>query len=87
MIHLKSRRGAASIFLVLVASGGSPLAQQAPQLSRAEARAVAAACRGDVQRLCVGVPRGEGRIAACLNQQANAVSTGCRDALVKVMGR
>lgn len=82
-----SRLCAASVLLVLLTAGGTSSAQQAPQISRAEARAVAAACRADVQRLCAGVPRGEGRIAGCLHQQADAVSANCREALVKVMNR
>jgi cysteine rich repeat protein len=39
------------------------------------------ACKADVEKLCSGVERGHGRIAACLKQNEAQVSTGCKDAL------
>ncbi|RAI04072.1 hypothetical protein DLJ53_06350 [Acuticoccus sediminis] len=70
--------------VTLVATGAA-LAQQVPQISRADARAVATACKADVQRLCPNVQRGDGRIAACLRENAQSVSPDCRDTLAKVM--
>ena len=44
--------------------------------------AARAACAGDVQKLCAGVPMGGGRIVACLQQHQADVSDGCQQALV-----
>jgi len=40
-----------------------------------------AACRGDVQRFCTGVPIFGGRIAQCLEQNADKLSAGCKKAI------
>jgi hypothetical protein len=45
-----------------------------------------AACRQDVQTLCPNVPRGGGRIAACLKSHASDVSPDCRAALKAAHG-
>ena len=39
------------------------------------------ACKADVEKLCSGVERGHGRIAACLKQNDAQVSAGCKDAI------
>ena len=41
------------------------------------------ACKADVEKLCSGVQRGSGRIAACLKQNEAQVSAACKDALSK----
>jgi hypothetical protein len=41
------------------------------------------ACQPDVQKLCAGVPRGGGRIVACLQQNQAQVSAACKEALAK----
>ena len=46
-----------------------------------------AACRQDVQTLCPNVPRGGGRIAACLKSHASEVSPDCKTALKAEHGR
>ena len=45
-----------------------------------------AACRQDVQTLCPNVPRGGGRIAACLKSHASDVSPECKAALKAAHG-
>ena len=80
--------GAAAIGLLALAAAAPAWAQQQPpQLTRAEARTVAAACQADVKRICPDVPRGKGRIAACLQENAAAVTPGCRSAIAKVMNK
>jgi len=58
-------------------------AQAASPQAMADAQA---ACAGDVQKLCAGVPAGGGRIVACLKQHQAELSSGCRQAIVKAMG-
>jgi hypothetical protein len=52
---------------------------------RAERRAVLGdvqqACKGDVQKFCSGVKPGEGRLAGCLKQHQNELSSGCTDTI------
>jgi hypothetical protein len=45
-----------------------------------------AACKQDVQTLCPNVPRGGGRIAACLKSHASEVSPDCKTALKAAHG-
>jgi len=51
-----------------------------PSQTVADARA---ACANDIQKLCAGVQPGGGRIIACLKQHKEAVSDGCKQAVVK----
>jgi len=39
------------------------------------------ACKADVEKLCQGVQRGHGQIAACLKQNEAQVSEGCKAAI------
>jgi hypothetical protein len=66
-----------STALILIAPAVS--AQQAPEQSR---MAIARACAGDIERLCPGVPPGEGRIKACMKAHISQVSAPCFDALL-----
>ena len=43
------------------------------------------ACAGDVQRLCAGVQPGGGRLVACLKQNQQQVSQGCKQAIANAM--
>src|SRR5580698_3044422 len=43
--------------------------------------AVGEACRHDIQTLCAGIAAGEGRIAACLKANRQALSPGCKEAI------
>ena len=52
-------------------------------LGAARARAEDA-CRADVERLCQGIPQGEGRVVACLTANAAQVSPGCKAQLASV---
>jgi hypothetical protein len=39
------------------------------------------ACAGDVKALCSGVKPGGGRLAACMRENTDRLSQGCRQAL------
>jgi hypothetical protein len=54
-------------------------AQQPPAPSRLQ---IAEACAGDIDRLCAGVPPGDGRIKACMKAQFSQLSASCFDTLM-----
>ncbi|BAH74560.1 hypothetical protein DMR_10690 [Solidesulfovibrio magneticus RS-1] len=56
-----------------------PAAAQQP--ASAAGQALKEACKGDYKTLCSGVQPGGGRIVACLKQQADKLSPGCKQAL------
>jgi hypothetical protein len=74
--------------IVLLAAACLPgplsLAAQATSPSAADPRT---ACAADIQRLCPNVASGGGRILACLKQQSNQVSNGCKQAVLAATGR
>ncbi|CAH2602499.1 conserved exported protein of unknown function [Rhodovastum atsumiense] len=43
---------------------------------------IAEACGDDIDRLCPGVPPGEGRIKACMKAHASQLSAPCFDTLM-----
>jgi outer membrane protein OmpA-like peptidoglycan-associated protein len=43
------------------------------------------ACGSDVDRLCPGIPPGEGRLKACMRAHASQLSGGCFDTLMAAM--
>ena len=47
-----------------------------------DARTIARACAGDIDRLCPGVPPGEGRIKACMKAHIMELSAPCFDTLL-----
>ena len=47
-----------------------------------DARTIARACAGDIERLCAGVPPGEGRIKACIKAHITELSAPCFDTLL-----
>ena len=47
-----------------------------------DARSIARACAGDIERLCAGVPPGEGRIKACIKAHITELSAACFDTLL-----
>jgi Cysteine rich repeat len=51
-----------------------------PQM-RSEAMSLMQVCRGDYDRLCGGVQPGGGRILACLQSHAGALSAACGQAM------
>jgi hypothetical protein len=67
----------ASLLGVLISSG-SVLAQQPTD---AQISAIRSACRGDYHSVCADVPTGGKPALQCLQQHADAVSNGCREAL------
>ena len=54
-------------------------AQQPPAPSRLQ---IAEACASDIDRLCAGVPPGDGRIKACMKAQFSQLSASCFDTLM-----
>ena len=53
----------------------------AQQPAPAAGQALKEACKGDYKTLCSGVQPGGGRVVACLKQQADKLSPGCKQAL------
>ena len=53
--------------------------QQPPAPTRME---IAVACGADVDRLCPGVPPGQGRIKACMKAHFSQLSAPCFDTLM-----
>jgi hypothetical protein len=49
---------------------------------RMERFRIARACAGDIERLCYGVPPGEGRIKACMRAHMRELSAPCFDAIL-----
>jgi hypothetical protein len=47
-----------------------------------EAKVIAHACGGDIERLCRGVPPGEGRIKACVKAHVTELSAPCFDTIL-----
>lgn len=45
-------------------------------------QAIVRACAADVDRLCAGVPPGEGRIKACMKAHVGELSAPCFDAIM-----
>ena len=58
-------------------------APAAPSPSPQAVNEARAACDADIQKLCPGVQPGGGRILACLKQHKEAVSDGCKQAVLK----
>jgi hypothetical protein len=73
---MKSRLGWMIGGALLLASSGV-MAQDAMVLARA--------CGNDIDRLCAGVPPGEGRIKACIKAHITELSAPCFDALLKAI--
>lgn len=73
-----------ALFIAVLAGSASAQTQVSPEM-RQKAFAVARACRTDLKTYCDGVQRGEGRIAACLRENAEKLSSPCRTALTDVM--
>lgn len=65
----------AALFAADVASAQA--ARLTPE-QRAELRAVAQACRAEIQTHCAGVPRGGGQIAACVQANYSSLSAECQ---------
>lgn len=62
------------------AAGGADL-RALSDAERAQAKAVAKACRQEIREHCKGVQAGEGRILACLDEHAEALSDRCAQAI------
>ena len=66
-----------TLLLVLCAATAVQSAEAADQPSL---DAIRAACAGDAQKLCAGVQPGGGRILACLKENEDSLSDGCKQA-------
>ncbi|HZV21038.1 MAG TPA: cysteine rich repeat-containing protein [Hyphomicrobiales bacterium] len=56
---------------------------QLPAQAQQQGRRLAA-CRADVEKFCASVPRGQGKVRACLEENKDKVSSDCRSALENV---
>lgn len=56
----------------------SPQCQTRLKEAAAQFKEVKEVCRDDVMTLCAGVQPGQGRVAACLKENADQVSPGCK---------
>lgn len=73
------------LIALLAVVSAPPVRAQQNSATDSSAQGMAAAreaCRGDIGRLCAGVPSGGGRIIACLKQHKDEVSTACKRAVV-----
>ncbi len=71
------------VFLALAWLGWEPAQAQMSGDMRSQFTALMQVCRADYARLCSGVQPGGGRILACLETQANALSPACAQAMAK----
>jgi hypothetical protein len=67
------------LFAALMLATSVAGAQQPPAPSRMQ---IAEACAADVDRLCPGVPPGQGRIKACMKAHVSQLSASCFDTLM-----
>lgn len=72
-----------AIPLVLAASGAMAQSDMSPEM-RTAAKAATAACRPDYDRFCKGTVPGGGRVRACLDAHATALSAPCTQAIASV---
>ncbi|MGE4373371.1 MAG: cysteine rich repeat-containing protein [Xanthobacter sp.] len=69
-------------FMIAAAASAMLLATGAAHASDNDAREnIKKYCKADVERLCVNIPLGEGRILKCLQSNLNELSVGCAKAL------
>lgn len=64
-------------------SGAAVAAVAADAAAPAKSGGMRGACKADVQKFCAGTQRGDGRIAACLQQNHDQLSADCQGALAK----
>lgn len=74
---MKMKRIAVALAAVGTLWAGATSAQQG-----VTAQQIAHACAGDIERLCKGVPPGEGRIKACIKAHITELSAPCFDTLL-----
>ena len=67
-----------TIATVLLVSASGAMAQMG---SGSGAKAVSAACKPDIARLCGQVPPGEGRIKACMKEHIRELSEPCKEGM------
>lgn len=71
-----------TIATVLLLSASGAMAQMGPGSG---AKAVLAACKPDIARLCGQAVPGQGRIMACIKQYLPELSEPCKDGLKEAM--
>jgi hypothetical protein len=73
-------RSSLAVALALALGASAASAQPAGGYAR-----LAAACKGDIAKLCPGVQQGGGRISQCLKAHYGQVSQGCKSAIAAAM--
>ena len=68
--------------IMLAVVTAAALLALAPPVRAQEAMVLARACGSDIDRLCPGVPPGQGRIKACMKQHITQLSAPCFDAVL-----
>lgn len=65
-----------------MAVGGMLMLMGSMVSAQEDAHPIVRACAGDVDRLCAGVPPGEGRIKECMRAHLSELSAPCLDAIL-----
>jgi hypothetical protein len=55
-----------------------------PETTRAAGGGLLTYCKADIERLCVGIKPGGGRLLKCLKGHKEEMSVGCAQALMKL---
>jgi Cysteine rich repeat len=82
--HSDMKLAAMLLGLFITAAIQPAAADQSAAATSALLNDLRAACQADAQTLCSGVQSGGGRVLTCLAQHKDAVSDGCKQALMKV---
>jgi hypothetical protein len=65
----------------------SPGCREAIAGAKKQIEEFAEACKPDAEKLCKGVPPGQGRIARCLVEHKSELSAGCREKIARAESR
>jgi len=77
-----SRRKGETMARMIGLSLAAAIGLTAAMASAQEGMKIARACGDDIDRLCAGVPPGEGRIKACMKAHMTELSAPCMDTLL-----
>jgi hypothetical protein len=71
-----------SVLRLTILGLGMALVLASAPCQATEAEKIARACAGDIERLCAGVPPGEGRIKACMKAHVTELLAPCFDSIM-----